>query len=128
MEMNTKNIVDGALREYSQMIKNCFKGISKPLENKIAEGLEVIEKINLLTSIPKQTRNQIKAILFHKLVKLQKAETDYDVTLSIMGTTRKETGDCLMSLVNDIFNGDEKKIKQKNNLETSILGGLKCQL
>ena len=111
MVISIRNIATGAVREYNQMIENCFKGISKPLEDKIAEGLEVIEKINLLTSIPKQTRNQLKAILFHKLIELQKAEADYDVTLSIIGTTRKKTEGCLMNLVNDIFSEGEDEDK-----------------
>ena len=98
MVISIRNIATGAVREYNQMIENCFKGISKPLEDKIAEGLEVIEKINLLTSIPKQTRNQLKAILFHKLIELQKAEADYDVTLSIIGTTRENAEDCLIDI------------------------------
>lgn len=98
MVINIRNIAIGAVKEYDQMIEDCFKGISKPLENKIAEGLEVIEKINLLTDLPKRTRNQLKAILFHKLVELQKAETDYNVTLSIMGTTRENAEDCLIDI------------------------------
>ena len=107
MVINVRDIAIGAVKEYNQMIEDCFKESSKPLENKIAESLEVIEKINSLTYVPKRTRNQLKAILFHKLVELQKAETDYDVTLSIMGTTREKAEDCLIDLVNDIFRETE---------------------
>ncbi|MCK4800118.1 hypothetical protein KAS31_04030 [Candidatus Parcubacteria bacterium] len=103
MVINVRDIAIGAVKEYNQMIEDCFKESSKPLENKIAGGLEVIEKINSLTYVPKRTRNQLKTILFHKLVELQKAETNCDVTMSRMGTTREKAEDCLTDLVNDIF-------------------------
>jgi len=107
MVISIRDIAIGPVKEYNQMIEDCFKEISKPLENKIAEGLEIIEKINLLTYLPKRTRNQLKAILFHKLVELQEAETNYNVTLSAIGTTREKTKDCLTDLVNDIFRETE---------------------
>ncbi|MCK5412799.1 MAG: hypothetical protein KAI57_00295 [Candidatus Pacebacteria bacterium] len=96
---NTEIIANLGIDQYKKRLEDCFRGITKKIEDKIADALAVTEDINNLVDLPEQTRNQLKSILFIELVALYEKEKSYDSTYEIMGITKEQGSDALMDVL-----------------------------